>query len=84
ADCLVYVEAIRAITAEQDIPLVDHWDFWESKAVNVGGIETWFEPETSLPGKIGHEKIAELTLQTLGLSSQPDAQPQEASVHRRS
>lgn len=84
ADCLVYVEAIRAITAEQDVPLVDHWDFWESKAVDVGGIETWFEPDTCVPGKNGHEKIAELTLQSLGLTTQADARSQAAGVDRRS
>ena len=73
ADCLVYVEALRGITAELDVPLVDHWEHWESAAVDAGGIETWVEPNFALPGKRGHEKMAELTLSALGLSSQIEA-----------
>lgn len=75
ADCLVFVEAIRAITAELDVPLIDHWDCWETAALDVGGIESWCEAETSLPGKQGHQKIAELTLQTLGLMTETRVEP---------
>ncbi len=67
-DSLVYVEAIRSITAELDVPLVDHWDFWETTSAENGCIRKWYEPDTSLPGKLGHERMSELMLQKLGLT----------------
>jgi hypothetical protein len=68
-DTLVYVEAIRSITAELDVPLIDHWEHWEASTFELGQIESWYEPYSSLPGKEGHEQICELMLRKLGLTT---------------
>lgn len=80
-DSLVYVEAIRSITAEQDVPLVDHWEFWEASSIEQEEIESWYEPDSSLPGRTGHEQISELMLRKLGLSTpRPSAARRERAV----
>jgi len=56
-DRLIYVEAIRAIAAEYDVPLVDHFAHWETAATEIGGLERWFEGESTSPGRVGHEQL---------------------------
>ena len=64
-DRLVYLEAVRALSAEYDMPLVDHWEHWEAAAVETGGIEVWCDEDGQNPGAVGLEQMAELALRTL-------------------
>jgi lysophospholipase L1-like esterase len=55
---LIYVEAVRAVAAEYDLPLVDHFRHWEAAATEIGGLERWFDGESRHPGRVGHEQMA--------------------------
>lgn len=64
---LIYVEAIRALAAEYDVDLIDHFAHWETAATSIGGLERWFEAESTQPGRIGHEQLARRTISDLRL-----------------
>jgi hypothetical protein len=55
---LIYAEAIRAVAAEYDVPLVDHFAHWETAAARPAGNSAWFEAAASTPGRYGHEQLA--------------------------
>ncbi|MFV0441982.1 MAG: SGNH/GDSL hydrolase family protein [Planctomycetaceae bacterium] len=67
-DVLIYVEAVRSVAAEYDLPLVDHYAHWEEAARLMGSLERWFEPMSSWPGRIGHEQLTRRIIHDLGLS----------------
>lgn len=68
-DRLVYLEAVRALSAEYEMPLVDHWEHWEAAAVEAGGIESWCDEDGQNPGSEGHRQMADLALRTLKFAS---------------
>ncbi len=66
-DRLVYLEALKAISAEYDIPLVDHWKHWEWAAIEVGGTESWYQSDLLHPGVRGFEQMTHLLFKECGL-----------------
>lgn len=65
-DQLVYVEAIRAAAAEFDVPLVDHWDYWERMSTQVD-LDRWCDDSTGLPGRHGHIELVQKLISDLEL-----------------
>jgi hypothetical protein len=47
-DLLVYVEAVRGISAEQSIPLIDHWTHWETSGTRTIADHHWLDAHRSL------------------------------------
>lgn len=66
-DELVYVEAVRAIAAEFELPLVDHWAHWHWVATDIGGTERWYDSTTGFPGRLGHEQMTRRAIEDLWL-----------------
>ncbi|MEZ6056538.1 MAG: SGNH/GDSL hydrolase family protein [Planctomycetaceae bacterium] len=66
-DELVYVEAIRAMAAEFDLPLVDHWAHWHWVASDIGGTDRWFDPESHFPNQAGHDQMTRRAIEDLWL-----------------
>lgn len=66
ADRLIYLEAIRATAKTYDAILIDHWDEWEWAAIEVGGIEAWYEQSGQYPGPEGHRQMTNLFAEALG------------------
>lgn len=67
-DVLIYVEAVRSVAAEYDLPLIDHYAYWEEAAMQIGGLERWFDQESRWPGRIGHEQLCRRIISDLGLA----------------
>jgi hypothetical protein len=66
-DLLAGIEAVRALAAEWDAPLVDHWDDWERRAVGPGLPGSWYDADGCRPGAIGHARLAERIIDALAL-----------------
>ena len=68
-DQLVHIEAVRAIAAEYGAPLVDHFVHWETAAKEIGGLERWFDHESAVPGRVGHEQMTRRIIDDLQLDA---------------
>jgi hypothetical protein len=64
---LILVESIRGISAEHEVPLVDHWDHWELAAAHTNHIQHWIDAETQTPGEQGHRQLAMRLIKDLKL-----------------
>ncbi len=66
-----YTEAIREVAAEKDVILADHDRHWREHAAEPEVLDFWLG-ETIHPGPRGHQEMAIVLLQALGLYS-PDS-----------
>jgi lysophospholipase L1-like esterase len=82
-DQLVYVEAVRSLAAEFDVPLVDHWEHWEQCAVPPGRAGSWFDKDGQSPSAIGLAQIAERLLAELNLSGGRSRKSKEVATGAR-
>ncbi len=64
---LILVEAIRGISQEYDVLVVDHWEHWEWAATSTGATESWMDGETKTPGPVGHRQLARRMIRDLQL-----------------
>mgnify|MGYP002622838044 CR=1 FL=1 len=64
---LVYNEAVRAIAAEWELPIVDHSHEWEHFAIHPGLAGSWFESDAPVPGAIGHARLCESLLAEISI-----------------
>lgn len=62
---LILVEAIRGISREHSVPLVDHWEYWEGAATTADNIHEWYDAATATPVAIGHQKLTQRVLHEL-------------------
>ena len=64
---MVYLEAIRACCAEQDVSLVDHWEDWEQARAQNRGLATWYRMDGLHPNDLGFARMVERFTQECGL-----------------
>lgn len=62
-----YVEQIRSISDELQIPLVDHWAHWERVCPGDAALAQWLGRDGIHPNGQGHRQMARLVLHRLGL-----------------
>jgi hypothetical protein len=68
-DQQVYAAAVRAIAAEYETPLVDHFAAWELAATHDGALTRWLDTDGETPGAAGHRQITETIVRELGLAA---------------
>jgi hypothetical protein len=54
---LMYAEAVRALSAEWDVPLVDFRDEWEQLAIRPGLAGSWIDESGAHPTSIGYTHL---------------------------
>ncbi len=63
----LYVEEIRRIAAERQLPLVDHWDYWNRAWTESGGRRNYWMNDALHPGAYGHIAFVHLLFKELGI-----------------
>lgn len=62
-----YVDQIRRVAEEMQVPVVDHWAHWERACKNGAMLAGWLGADGIHPNGPGHRQIARLLLHRLGL-----------------
>ncbi|MER5863192.1 GDSL-type esterase/lipase family protein [Kitasatospora sp. NPDC002040] len=65
AELPAYCQAVREIAAEAEVLLVDHEAYWLAEFADTEAIP-WLD-DPAHPNAVGHRRMADLTLRTLGL-----------------
>lgn len=68
-----YVEIIREIGAEYNLPVVDHYGYWVSQTANSSRLQFWLNDGAIHPNNFGHMVMAHKIFHDLGIfdSSSP-------------
>ncbi len=74
-DHLIFTEAIRAIAAECDLPLVDHWRRWEEASLRGNDLSKWCTNQGRTVGPAGHMELFRQIVEDLGLGQISDPSP---------
>jgi hypothetical protein len=77
-DPLVYAEAIRALSAEWDVPLIDFREEWERLAIRTGLAGSWVDENELRPSAIGLMRLVDQLMHEI--RRHRDVQPAEQPV----
>jgi acyl-CoA thioesterase I len=77
ADVRAYVQVVREVSHDLDVPCVDHWTFWKEIATIEPVGTKWLTSDGLNPTAAGHRAMAELLFQCLDILSQ-NQKPQRA------
>jgi lysophospholipase L1-like esterase len=76
ADVRAYVQVVRDVSHELDVPCVDHWTFWKEIATIEPVGTKWLTPDGLNPTAAGHRAMADLLFRRLEILSQTVPQTQ--------
>lgn len=62
-----YVELIRELAAKYDLPLVDHYAYWEKETARGARLQMWLNDGSIHPNNFGHLVLARKIFQDLGI-----------------
>lgn len=62
-----YVDVVREISCEFDVPLIDHWAYWEEAATAGRRVGNWLARDGIHPNVQGHRMMAQLIFGGLGI-----------------
>ena len=62
-----YMEAIRALSKEMELPLIDHTAYWKQQIAAAGGRRTAWLEDPFHPNNHGHQAFAELVFKELNI-----------------
>jgi lysophospholipase L1-like esterase len=70
-----YMDAVRTVAAEEDVPLIDHTRYWEEKIAELPRRRSAWMGDSIHPSAWGHLAFAELIYRELGIydETQPSA-----------
>lgn len=72
-DLPAYAQIVREFAAEANVPLVDHWQHWQTAKPDQEQLLAWLEDRSIHPGVYGHREFARLIFRTLDIYD--DASP---------
>lgn len=79
---LVYAEALRALSAEWDVPLVDFRDEWEQLAIRPGLAGSWIDEDAATPSTIGLMHLVDQLMREFDRHRAPARQPQHTAANQ--
>lgn len=63
----IYMEVIRELARSNDLPLIDHYKYWEEKIAVKPGLRSYWLNDPFHPNSWGHQVFAELIYKELGI-----------------
>jgi lysophospholipase L1-like esterase len=66
-DLPAYADIVRQVAAAGQVPLVDHWTYWEKTKPNQEDLLPWLEDKSIHPGVYGHRAFARELFRVLGI-----------------
>lgn len=67
SDLPAYIDAIRDVAEQTEVPLIDHWQHWQSRKPDAQGMLAWLQDESLHPNYLGHREMARLICQAFGV-----------------
>lgn len=67
SDLDAYVDVIREVAAETDVPLIDHWDHWQSRRPTPESLLAWLQDESIHPNFVGHREMSRTICHAFGV-----------------
>lgn len=66
-DLEAYVELIREVATQADVPLIDHWAHWQARRPTPESLMTWLQDESIHPNFVGHREMSRLICDAFGV-----------------
>ncbi len=65
SDLPAYVDIVRDVAARNELPLIDHWRFWQESRVAPAALVEWLQDASIHPNSVGHREMACLIFRAL-------------------
>jgi acyl-CoA thioesterase I len=66
-DLPAYVDIVREVADQAQVPLIDHWRHWETRKPTAEARLAWLQDESLHPNYLGHREMTRLICQTFGI-----------------
>jgi lysophospholipase L1-like esterase len=66
-DLPAYIDVIRSVADQSEVPLIDHWQHWQARRPDAAGLLAWLQDQSIHPNYLGHREMASLICQAFGV-----------------
>lgn len=67
SDLPAYVQIIRDVAEDSEVPLIDHWKHWEERKPGTETVLSWLQDQSIHPNFQGHREMSRLICEAFGV-----------------